>query len=510
MVDFLKISEGPWEKTFDGQFESYPLEIYANQDSTILVAIIEKNGEESTGAILQAYRIYSAVGDLQSFVETLPRELIFFGKHDQNETIKFLAIGAGPIYAPINDENFYPKVDELLKKSKASSGLLTDVSKAYQVELKALANSPENVRQAFFSQPLMIPLLSTAGHGTFLSSNKSGTMESGNKSSFVTGQMLLGLQKDNQKMAEESISDFLRTMIVDGQENDRRLVMHILIEGTLLSNCAAVVWDASNQYSMLSIPNQDPKNMKVAGLDIEPAGFPVKTFKPFDDLQVNLKAIPIDGLFELLGAGKQTHIKQLAITAQQQNIKSIPEWIEEIKKIPTNDEFTGYFAGKAIRTLNLIQYRYPKLFDGPNNMEEISKNWVRAIGRLGQIDAKSLDSRQQVLFMSSLIAEMKNHYQKQGTSKQVRSVLFLPEFFKRADHAQSIIVKKMLEDLLQLKEFGVGFVISSPHEIDLDDNLRANMDANLTVVSQKDVGVSLKNKKQYRVILRPTLSQYLE
>lgn len=507
MPDFFKITEGPWEKIFAGQFESYPIELYANQDSTMLVAIMEKNGTEITGSILQAYRIFYANGDLQSFVETLPRELIFFGKHEQNETIKFMAVSSNPIYVDFNDETFYQKTDELLKKSKSSAGLIMDVSKAYQVELTPLARSPEGIKQSFFSQPLMVPLLSTASRGGL---SRAPMMESTSKNTLVSGQVLLGFQKDNQKMVEESVSDLFRTIVVDGQENERRLMMHILMEGTLLSNCAAVVWDTSNQYNMLAIPNQDPKSMKESGLDIEPAGFPVKAFKPLEDIQVNLKAISLEGLFELMGTGKQAHIKRMLEIAQQQNIKSIPEWIEAIQKTPTNDEFTGYFQGKAIRTLNLIQYRYPKLFNGPNNMDEISKNWVRSIGRLGLIEARNLDARQHALLVASLVAEMKAHYQKQGSSKQVRGMLFLPEFFKKTNIGNSLIVKKMLEDLLQLKEFGVGFVISSPHEIDLETNLRANIESNFTIVTQKDVGVSLKNKKQYRVTLRPTLSQFLE
>lgn len=512
MPDFVKLSQGPWEKIFAGNFEQYPLEIYSNNQSLLFVVILEQDANKQVvGSIIEAYQVFSVQGDLQSFVETLPRELIFFGKHDEKETTKFMAVGSSATYAEWNEDSFYTKADELIKKVQSSSRLIEDVSKAYDIRLKKLHESPDNTRQAFFSQPLMVPLLSTQSHGlgrmVYGTPDTNGTTQ---ETVLVSGQVVLGISKESQQIAEENITDFFRCMISDGQQIDRRMIMHVLIEGTLLSNVAAVVWDYQNQYSTLAIPSQDKDALKKSGIQADPIGFPLKSFKAIEDIQVNLSAVPTDALLELFGAGNQPHVKKIIEIAQANKIESIPQWIEKVKATPNDDNFTGYSQSKAIRTLNLIQLRYPKLFDGPNNVEEISKNWIRAIGRVGLIDTRGLDTRQQILLFAGLLSEIKNNYQKKGTSKSMRSMIFLPEFFKIADHTQSKIAKKIMDDLLQLKEYGVGFVISTADQVDLDEGLRSQIESSISIVVQNDVGIALKKRKQYRCLVRPTFSQFIE
>lgn len=513
MPDFVKLSQGPWEKSFSGNFEQYPLEIYTNNQSLLFVVILEQDANKQVmGSIIEAYQVFSVTGDMQSFVETLPRELIFFGKHDEKETTKFMAVGSSPTYAEWNEESFYVKADELIKKVQSSSRLIEDVSKAYDIKLKKLHESPDSTRQAFFSQPLMVPLLSTQSHG--LGRMVYGTAESGGTGSgetvLVSGQVVLGVSKDTQQVVEENITDFFRCIVSDGQQIDRRLIMHVLIEGTLLSNVAAVVWDYQNQFSTLSIPSQDKDALKKTGIMAETIGFPVKSFKAIEDIQVNLSAIPPDGLMELFGAGSQVHVKKLVEVAQKEKIESIPQWMEKVKATPNDDNFTGYSQGKAIRTLQLIQLRYPKLFDGPNNVEEISKNWIRAIGRVGLIDTRGLDTRQQILLFAGMLSEIRENYQKKGTSKSLRSVIFMPEFFKISDHAGSKLAKKITDDLVQLKEYGVGFVVSTGDLVDIDEGLRNQMETTISVVVQNDVGIAIKKRKQYRCLIRPTFSQFIE
>lgn len=515
MPDYDKLIDGPWEKLFEGTFQAYPIEIRKNNAGILLVIILEKQGEQVAGAIVEAFCMLSAKGDVQSFVSTLPRELVFFGKHDEKETVSFLGIRSTPSYAPYDEEKFYALTDELITKVRNSAALLTDVAKAYDVKVKKLGESSPEVQEAFFSQPLLVPLFTTAGHGVTQSAMNASP--AGRAAVASAGQVLIGFAKDTKSPIEETLSDLQKTAVMEGTEIDRRRVLHVLVEGVLLSNAAAVVFDTHNAFASLAIPNQTAKKgtatSEEEAMAIDPIGFPVKAFRAEDDVQVNLKTIPAEGLLEIFGAGEQAHVPKIVEVAKRENIESIQNWVEAVQKESVSDTFTGYFQAKGVRTLRLIQARYPKLFDGPNNVNEISKNWVRAIGRLGQIDARELDARAQLLLVTSLVGELKAYYQEKGTSKAIKSVIIIPDFpqiIGRTNDVKSKIADQLVNDLLQLSEFGVGFIVSTPKEIDLPEALAAAIDAKIGIVSKTDVGIRLPKQNPYRATIRPTLSQFLE
>ena len=70
------------------------------------------------------------------------------------------------------------------------------------------------------------------------------------------------------------------------------------------------------------------------------------------------------------------------------------------------------------------------------------------------------------------------------------------------------IQRLILDDLKTAKQTGIGFLVSAPKPADLPLELAENTASEITVVSQNDVGIRIENKKPYRCLLRPTLSQF--
>ena len=217
-MEIFKLSDGPWKKLFEGAFEENEVNIYSNPKSIILVLIFEKESGKTSGVVVEMFKVFFSVGEVEGFVETLPREIILLTKHDEKETLKFLVLGSRPSYIKWEEQQFMAETDTMLKRLKTSSTLIKDVSKAYDLTLQELSEAHESAQKAFFTQPLLVPLLSTSSHET----------ESG-IAGIAKGEIIFGLTK-KQEQVLEPINLFNKTIIFGGREHDRRHVLKVIVE----------------------------------------------------------------------------------------------------------------------------------------------------------------------------------------------------------------------------------------------------------------------------------------
>ncbi|MDO8648042.1 MAG: hypothetical protein Q7R70_06560 [Candidatus Diapherotrites archaeon] len=511
MVEMFRIGSGPWEKLFEGSFQKFQVQLYSNPESIIMVAIFDVENGQVKGLISEFYKIYLASGSVETFSETLPRELLVLTKHDSKRTLKFLAVGSGTSYADWKEDSVMLDTDSLLLKLKTSSEMIKDVSKAYDLKLTELKETPADIKEEFFTYPLLLPSLATnyhSGASSSMSSSAQATMQENAGTRIVAGEVTLGVTREGQAV-EEPLSLLLRSAIFDGTETNRNHTMQVLIEGALLSNVPSVIFDWNENFEGIGFASTEKQKLKEFKLEIEPIGFPARKFNPCTEVQANVSAISPEGLLELFGINSSLPPgKIIILTMSQANAGSMQEISEAVKKMEFSTEITAYQKMKAIRTLNLIQLRYPKFFDGKNNMEEISKNWVRAIGRASIISIAGLDMRQAMLLIEAIVKEMLLFYKEKGTSKQPKSMIFIPEIQKLSQFYKTGSFKSLANSLKELKDYGVGFAVSVTREIDLDDELMKNIESEFGIIMQNDVGMKLSNRKQYRVLFRPTISEF--
>ena len=514
-MDF-KLSEGPWKQLFSGVFEEYGLEIYSNTESLLLVSILEKDGNKVTGAVIEVFKVFHAEGELQGFVETLPREVLTVSKHTEKDTVQFFILGSKPGYANYSQDQFSDEVDEMIKRIKASTKLLGDVSKAYDLKLQELHTCPEPLKQAFFSQPLMVPLLSSSLTQSDTKGRQShfgrggGSTEAAPIDKTEFGELLLGITKDG-KQVKEPLTLFSSTIVENGNRGERAHTLHILAEAALLSNLPTVIIDWDDSFGGIGTKSSKKEELEKYKVDIVPIGFPIKDFSVPEQVKVDLTVVSGEGLMQAFGMGKSIAGKEIEKIMELQTAKSLEEASLKIRKKPTKGEFNEFQRNRAKRILKLIDLRYPGLFNGPNDVKEISRGWMRGLGRAGRILIGQQDERASLMVVNSLIKGLLNYYREQGSSKQLRGLLIIPQANKIMPRtAEDKFVKEIAAGLVQLQKFGLGFALGVEKLIDLSPEIVNASTARIGIVKGNDVGIQLKDRKNYRILLRPGLSECSE
>lgn len=497
----FKLSEGPWKEIFTGRFNEYEIEIFTNPDALILVAIYEREEGKKIGVVLELYKIFYSIGDLDDFIETLPREVIAITKHDEKITQKFFLLGSTPTYVKYEEDEVIKEVERLIRKLQTSAKMIKDVSKAYNITFKELSECEEGIRDAFFSQPLLVPIVSTASHSITTSKPEL---------SDFSGEAILGITREST-IVKEPISLFKKTIITEGNNEDRLHLMRILAESYLISNTATVVFDWGDSFSGLSSPTKNREGLKKYKVGIEPIGFPMKEFSVPETVKVDLHTVDGYGLIESFAAANDIVSDTIIKVIDERNFKSINEIVERVKQIETEGDFSEFQQLRAVRLLRLIDLRYPELFSGENDIAEISKNWFRGIGRAGIVKLSEIDERASLIIVQSVIRGILNYYKKEGPAKGIKSAIIIPEADKIINSQnENSLSKNIANDLDELGKYGVAYVLSADKKSDFSRKILGSAEAKLSIIRDNDIGVELKDRKQYRVLIRPSLSKSSE
>jgi len=372
------------------------------------------------------------------------------------------------------------------------------------LEFKELKEAEESVRNAFFAQPLLVPFLSTASHPVPFAA-----AETAEAAKEVAGEIILGVTKDN-RVVKEPLSLFSSTIVAGGDEKERLHVIHLLIEGALLSNAATIVIDWKNSFEGLSSPMKNLQELKKFKVEIEPIGFPIKEFAVPQDVKVDLNNVNGQGLVDAFGVGENIVSNTIVELVSEGKLTSIQDLLKKVQTIKTGGDWNEFQKRKAMRVLKIMDLRYPNLFDGENKIEEIAKIWVKGIGRAGIVLLEGLDNRATLLVLQSLIAGMKEHFKKKGSSKKLRAIIVIPSAQNLMPTEGGILQKQIIEDIIEMRDYGIGFVLGAPREVDLAQPVRAKTEARASIIKGNDVGISLRGRKSYRVFVRPGLSECSE
>lgn len=497
-MQLFKISDGPWKKLFSGKFQEHDIDIYSNPESVLLILIFEKEGDKVKGAVVELYKIFYSEGEAEPFVETLPREVILLTKHDEKETIKFLLLGSTPSYVEWKESTFISETDRLLKRLSTSTTMIKDVSKAYELTLTELGDAPDRIKEIFFTQPLLVPLVSTAAHP-----------EEGDTEIITRKEIILGLTREKNQVVEP-LNFFTRTMVSGGEENERNHVLHIFAESALLSSLAVIIFDWDGKFTGLGEASKEHDELKKYKVDIEPIGFPVKPFSITRDIVVDLNLTNIVGVAQLFGVGDDTVNKTIETTLQKNKVTGIKDLISKVRAITPGEEPTAYEINKAARILTLMDIRYPALFEGKNDIKEISKKWGK-IGRASIIKLEDVDKRVALITAHNLLKAILEFHKSKERTRNLKTLFILPEVNRLfAEHGENLLTKEIIESMVEIQDVGVGFILSSRKRMDLPKALLEKIEANVNIVSGNDIGVHLKDKKSYRVFARPGLSKCTE
>lgn len=509
MAELFRISDGPWTLFFTGEFQGNKLQVFENPDKLILVAIFEQENEKVTGAVLEFYKILVSKTELADFLETFPKEAITISKHSPSGTLKFLIMSSSPTYVEWKEEAVLDETEKLLKNIQVSSNLLKDVGKAYDLQLMELKEAGEEAVNAFFSQPLMVPLLASNYHP------ESGATKTGGRPSEQAGirmeetlgnyEAILGLTADKVLM-KEPLQLFKKVAVLGENERQRKQVLQILTESMLLANIPVIVWDWNSEFLAMGNASKNRQGLLQEGIKIEPIGFPLQVFEAGKNLQVNINELGGELLAEEFGLAKEMKII-LDSLLRENPVKDMQELIGLISGIPGSEEIPSSLVDSITRCLKLISSLYPDLFGGELNVQELSKQWFKSIGRLSVLEMQGVDERGMQMLNYCLLKALSQFYDTLPGNQKLKSFLVIPSAEKMTSTKANLVQEQTMELLEKIGNSNVGMVLETPHLIDIHKKMADALEARFQGINEKETAVYLIGKKTYRVQLRETLSE---
>jgi len=494
------LPDGPWKKLFDGEFQGHKIEIHKNPESYLLTIVYDIKEEKPTGAILNMYKILTSTGEVEQFVETLPRELVLLSRHFEDTNIKFLLFGSGTTYVPYEKKKMANEVGLLMKHLNTATDLAMEVAKAYDLELVELEKSSEKIKDTFFTEPLLMPALSAEGKAPELKATQISKQ----------GDIYFGLTREKQRVIEP-LDFFLRTMVQGGKYPERKHVLHIVAESFLFANIPLIVFDRKGEFKHLGEPTKDRDFLKKFEIDADPIGFPIVEFKVGKQVFVELRNTHPEGFAEQFGVGEGAIYESIVELLKDDEVKNLEDAIHKVKADELITDVKGYNKYKLLRVLMLMKTRYPGVFQGTYDVNEIAKSWVKAIGRASIIELYENDKRLSLLIIHNILKSLYESRKNVGKSRGVQAAIIIPEAWKLLPQkSDSIIGTEIVNLLLDLEQCNIAYAMDTEKQIDVDLNLFKGSDAKIDIVGRTDIGIRLPDKKSYRVNARPSLSNQLK
>jgi len=183
------------------------------------------------------------------------------------------------------------------------------------------------------------------------------------------------------------------------------------------------------------------------------------------------------------------------------------ELIEKVSGTSQTEEYSEFKIRKAARILKLIDLRYPSLFGGLNDIDEMIRQGSSSLARASIVELDGLDKRSTMLMFYSLLKGIHENMKKKGKSDSLKAMMLLPSLQMMRMTGKQAGRKEINSIMQSLEGLGIAFAIATEHLIDVDQEIKAIINAQINVVSENDIGVQLSNRKSYRVLLRPTLSK---
>ena len=498
------LRNGPWKTIFDGIFQGHEIEISINPEQVMLISILEKQGEETTGVVLQVFSVFSAVGEAETFVESLQREAIVLSRHDGKRTVQFLALASNTTYSKAKEEEVVKTVDGLLEQVKMSEEKVKSIADSFDLHLTPLHQCSSAVKQSFFSQPLMIPMLAREKK-TIEIEKEEASVEAGAEGAAV----ILGSTKDGN-LIKEPLQLFERCIVTDGEARQRMEVMQVIIESYLLANTPVIIFDKDRSFAGLALPTRKISELQTHGVQIDPIGFPIKEFTPQKNLGVNLNAINPAGLLQLFGCNDEEAEKLLEKALSKGKVESIKQLVNAIGSLTASEAENQFLKRRLQRIIALVGIIYPETFAGENNIQEMVKTWFGKIGRASIVHTDDIDPRVMLFLLDSISNELVGHYKHQGETGKPKLLLVLPEISGVMEIKDNLVIRDFMKTLKEMQKYGIGFLIGTERRSDLQKEMVQMSETKAAVIKENDVAIDLPNSKNYRVFTRPTLSRLKE
>jgi hypothetical protein len=270
--------------------------------------------------------------------------------------------------------------------------------------------------------------------------------------------------------------------------------MYIISENLLLENTPVIIFDSEDYFNELGAPAQDTIALKNEFVDFEPIGFPFKQFVVKGSIRISLRDVDMFFLLDMLGFGDTEFQKNFSLLCF--TFRAItPE--EMIEKVLETKELNEYEKLKAERILHIIDKTFSGLFGESVPVTELTKTIPGKIGIATVLNMKTLSEEEINLFTHTIIRQLTKNF---SEGKTIPCAMVVPKI----DSLLKASEEKTITAIERIMSKGTGIIVGTEGE--LPEKLSNLLTTKISIVSKKDVAISVKGKKNYRVMLRPSLS----
>lgn len=501
----MKLGEN-WKLLSDGGSQGHHTQIWMDNASRLLVMVFEKKTEEeSAGLAIELFKAFVSKEDPEPLLVKLAGDGLAFTKKTKDRFYGFLFVQSEPVFCVNEPDKIDSELIGLEEQVQNLEKLAFARAKALSLEIKPLHEGNEQQKTAFFSSPIhWLPL---SGSSIQTISQQSVEQKPVEVRYENAGQFFLGLDK-NQSVIQEPFVLFKQTLSTGGTPKDRNFVLQLWVESALLSTVGVLVFNPKNRLNGLSNPSANRIELQKNKVSMEPIGFPITEMTVPEHVKINLSKIDVGAMLELFQTGQTPAVSIITDILSANQAQNWSQVIERIGSTTPKNAVTSFQLRKAVRLALLIENRYPGVFNGPNVIPELAKNWGSGLGRATLLKLDNWDNRIQLILLHSLLREFNDFVKNQGTQKPIKAAIALPEIETLLPHVGDWKIQQLIhDDIKKAGASGIGFFISTAKATDINAELAEGIPSEISIVSKNDAGIRIENRKPYRVLLRPTLSQ---
>jgi len=472
---------GPWKKLFSGIYDEYTLSLLFNQEGYIITEILNN---EKTKAVLTISQIIGVFGDAETFIETIPRNAIFLLEHSTKNNQKYILLQGDQDVLNFEQKDITDFVNDQFKKLKKDSKSIVNIANSYEINLKDYTELTPDMRTNIFSNPLSL--------FSFITQNKNPKAFVSQVTENEKKEFFLGFYKTTNEKATEPMELFNKTFVFG--QNDKSI--KILLENFSQSKINSIVF-TYNDISSMKYPNESSevqeKNKSA------PMGFPLIDYKVGEKICVNLQDLPNNSFQELIGLKDNEISELISGVLTTKNSMTLDALIKDISEY-SSEKYTSYNLNLATRVIDLVKQETPGIYQGDFSISDAFKNY----GNLGNIYTVYINKNN----LSSARAIIYNTLKKiiSFSGKEQRLLIVLPnfnDFFSRRDND---LLSKELFNMIQNDNYNY-YIFSCPNEIDIKPELLSLATAKLSLLEDNEIGITLKDAKPFRFVLRPSFSK---
>ncbi len=474
----LPLPNGPWSPIVIGNWDGTDITYYENPEKEVMTVIFDKKGEKIRGIVLLLTRFFLVNGDFSKALDSFSAgNVVMLKKKTPTTNLNYVAVVTDPMYAQFSSvdilkvfNNQYAELERLsieFRKLAAKTGM----------PVTELKNANEEVAHRLFGEPLALPtmIVRKAKEGTTLEMN--------------TGKLNIGLKLTGEKATQ--IVQNLAISAVVGTQWER--IVQVLIEEAVLNGVTVVLYDDDGKFENINKPNTSLDGYQKFELS-QPMGMPMRSMEPGIEVFIEISLFDAKNLVDLFGLGTD------AEDILDEALKKMPENLEELEKAIENAESKKYLHERVLRVLKFIEREHGDLFKGNNDAREILAPWLKKMGRVTYINLSGIPEGLREGLKYSVTKAIHRFLKSETPRGELHSLSIIK-------HSKTRIHQDYMKTLKVLTMYGHGFLYIAGHELDLDEDIKNTAKLIVKPVNRDEVVVVTPGEKEYRVKVRPTLSQ---